>query len=367
MGVDEILMHPDPYNMDLNEKNRLKLKAIKESFVYHYNNCEKYRIFCKSRDFSPDKLKGFSDLSKIPLLPIGVFKKYDLLSVDKQDISIIAKSSGTTGSVSRVYRDKITIDRLTKGVFKMVDWMTEGRKGFVGALVPPPGENDAWIIQSSSMIFPKYFDRVEHFIRGGRIDINYMMKILSDPDLPKPRHLFGPPFAYLMLAEALQKNSITIKLDEGSLIVTGGGWKSFEDKSIPKDTFRGIVSRLFSIPVQNIRDSLSCAEINSWITDCRCFKKHVPPWLHVSIRDPENPDEEVGVGEEGLIAYLDPLAHSYPGFILTDDVGKIIVEENEVCECGSIGPCLHENVRRAKGAEARGCALRLQELIRETK
>ncbi|HHF56032.1 MAG TPA: hypothetical protein ENL42_03850 [Thermoplasmatales archaeon] len=363
MRVDEILAHPDPYHMKIEEKNDLKFRAIKESFLHHYENCARYREYSESKKITPEEIKNFDDLSKIPLLPINIFKKYDLLSVKKEDIHIVAKSSGTTGNISKVFKDKLTVERLFKGVFKMMDWMVKKRGGFVGALNPPPEENDAWMVQTVSLIFPQYFDKMEYFIKQGKIDIEYMIKRLLNPATPKPRHLFGPPFAYLKVIEGLKKTGINIELDNDSFAVTGGGWKMFADKSIPKGIFREMLSKEFSIPTENIRDSYSCTEINSWIVDCKHFKKHIPPWLHVSIRNPENPDEEMEEGEEGLIAFLDPLAHSYPAFILTDDIGKIVVGENEVCECGSIGPCLHEDIRRAKGAEARGCALKLQKLV----
>lgn len=125
MIVDEILAYPDPYHMEIEEKNGLKFRAIKESFLHHYENCARYREYSKSKKITPEEIKNFDDLSKIPLLPINVFKKYDLLSAKKEDIYIVAKSSGTTGNISKVFKDKLTMDRLFKGVFKMMDWMVK--------------------------------------------------------------------------------------------------------------------------------------------------------------------------------------------------------------------------------------------------
>jgi len=61
----------------------------------------------------------------------------------------------------------------------------------------------------------------------------------------------------------------------------------------------------------------------------------------------------VEYGEWGRLAFLDALANSYPGFIITGDE----VRMHERCPvCDRPGPVLEPEVKRAKGAEIRGCA-----------
>ncbi|MDI6798944.1 MAG: hypothetical protein QMD12_03055 [Candidatus Aenigmarchaeota archaeon] len=84
--------------------------------------------------------------------------------------------------------------------------------------------------------------------------------------------------------------------------------------------------------------------------------------MHVSIRNPNNLNEEVGVGEEGLFAFLASTITSYPSFIISGDIGVMTTGYEEKCECGRIGPTV-EHRRRAKGMAARGCALVLEEVI----
>lgn len=61
----------------------------------------------------------------------------------------------------------------------------------------------------------------------------------------------------------------------------------------------------------------------------------------------------LGYDEWGRFAFLDPVAHSYPGFIITGDRVKLL-EECPVCE--KSGPILDSDITRMAGAEAKGCA-----------
>ncbi|RLB02559.1 MAG: hypothetical protein DRG59_12575 [Deltaproteobacteria bacterium] len=342
----------------------LKFQAIKEAFYFHYENCQNYRNYCDISGFSPDELNFFEDLSKIPLLPLNVFKAYKVLSVDESEITMISKSSGTSQKFSIVYRDEITLRRLEKGLFYVLDQLVSGfNKGYVAMLIPPPDESDTWMVQILSRVFPKYFEDEDYFIKGGELDFKGFLQRLMDPGTPRPRHLFGPPFVLLKIAEIMKKRGIALQLDEGSIVSTGGGWKMYEGNKIDQKDFRQMISGVFGVPVENVRDGLNCTEINTWMIDCRCFYKHIPPWLHVTIRDPENPEKEVPHGEEGLIAYLDPLSNSYPAFVLTDDIGRLAVAEDQKCSCGMSGPCLHSEIRRASGAESKGCALKLSQYL----
>jgi long-chain-fatty-acid---luciferin-component ligase len=103
-------------------------------------------------------------------------------------------------------------------------------------------------------------------------------------------------------------------------------------------------------------------ELNGALLECEHHVKHLPPFIHLSIRNPSNLDEEIPFGEEGLPLFLDPMAHSYPGFIIADDNVAMAVAPSERCACGRIGPALTMNVRRAQGAEEKGCGRHVAEL-----
>ena len=73
--------------------------------------------------------------------------------------------------------------------------------------------------------------------------------------------------------------------------------------------------------------------------------------------------EEVGTGEEGILAFLTSAITSYPPFIISGDIGVVTTSHKEKCKCGRIGPTI-EHRRRATGMAARGCALVIEEVIK---
>lgn len=63
-------------------------------------------------------------------------------------------------------------------------------------------------------------------------------------------------------------------------------------------------------------------------------EKHATPFVHFSVRDPKQLDREVEVGQVGQLAILDPLARSTPGFMLTEDLVKLLPGKSKSGRCG---------------------------------
>jgi hypothetical protein len=70
-----------------------------------------------------------------------------------------------------------------------------------------------------------------------------------------------------------------------------------------------------------------------------------------------------GYGEWGRFAFLDGLAQTYPGFIISGDEARML---KHCPVCDRPGPVLEPEVRRAKGKETRGCAEQVRRTIAET-
>ena len=62
-------------------------------------------------------------------------------------------------------------------------------------------------------------------------------------------------------------------------------------------------------------------------------------------------------GAKGVLSFLDPTPRSYPGYLLSEDIG--IVYEDFACGCGRTTDAV-EIVRRVNRVESRGCALRIE-------
>ena len=91
-------------------------------------------------------------------------------------------------------------------------------------------------------------------------------------------------------------------------------------------------------------------EINTLLLRCEHGRFHIPPIIEPVILDEElNPLE--GKDNRGAFGFLDPLAVSYPGFIISGDYVHMIDGE---CDCGLTGPAITE-IGRMPGSEVKGC------------
>ncbi|WP_274651097.1 hypothetical protein [Paenibacillus humicola] len=141
--------------------------------------------------------------------------------------------------------------------------------------------------------------------------------------------------------------------------MTLGGWRSFTGREIVPESFRELVTRVFGISEDQIRDMYGLVETNFMAIECDRHAKHVPPWVHFSVRDLDNPSREVAPGEPGLLVVNDPLSLAYPGFIVTDD---LVYLSKEPCGCGRNGQIVNY-MYRIKGAEIGCCAINLEKYM----
>ncbi|MEF8847680.1 MAG: hypothetical protein V5A68_00915 [Candidatus Thermoplasmatota archaeon] len=129
------------FDVPNDKAKKLQFNAIKYQFKNHFKNNRIYHGFCKEKDFSPDDLKSYEDLEKIPLLPADFFKDYpsgkdfatwlgNMFTTDLPKIKISGKnpnyddviesfnsagmkvtySSGTSGRHTFIPRDKRTFN-----------------------------------------------------------------------------------------------------------------------------------------------------------------------------------------------------------------------------------------------------------------
>ncbi len=170
----------------------------------------------------------------------------------------------------------------------------------------------------------------------------------------------GAPFILHMVMERMMEEGKRFDFGENGAVLTGGGWKIYEDRRTPVKEFREKVNKLFGIPPENCLDLYGMVEANAFMVHCpEGHYLHIPnTYIHPLVVD-EN-GEEVSYGEEGRFAFLDSLAFGYPGFIITGDKVRI----HEKCPaCGRETPVLEPEIERVKGEEIRGCAEEIRKLM----
>lgn len=162
--------------------------------------------------------------------------------------------------------------------------------------------------------------------------------------------VFGAPFQVKRLCERVAAAG-RVELAPGSLVVTGGGWKSFGGEQLPRAELLRLVRESLDVDAARCIDAYSTSELNCTFRTCSEGRYHVPPLI-----EPVVLDEALlgfpGRPGQGLLAFLDPFAASYPGFVISGDLGSL---DQGRCGCGLQGWFIDGEIRRAEGMEIRGC------------
>jgi phenylacetate-coenzyme A ligase PaaK-like adenylate-forming protein len=308
---------------------------------------------------------------------------------------LAAYSSGTSGRFSFIPKDKLTFNRSQYCLGKMGiseilgQWYDPRAMAYL--LGPNPSRTNMWVGKVVSLMDHVYRDcqyaidkdittqlvrislgdtqgltekvmaTVIQIINSTSKMIPNIIKWLDVRDKAGDKvFLAEAPFLFQRLLDELEQQGKTYDFGEKGAVITGGGWKTHEEDKIPMDMFRVNVENILGIPEKNNVDLYTMVEGNWHGIQCpEGHYLHLPP----TIVYPMVLDEHlkpVGYEESGRFAFIDPLANSYPGCIITGDIVKLY----ESCPvCGRTGPVLEPEVRRATGEEIRGCAEEMRRLM----
>ncbi len=424
--IDKVLFTPKQFFNDYEKTMELMIPAVRYSFKHHYENNAIYQRICKTNNVTPDSIKSKEDLNKIPLLPDSFFKDYPegkgflnwlkmiyTGAIPKVDFKTDSPShdeviegyknkgvnimftSGTSGRFSFIPRDTLSWNRVRfsamKSVIELMDYDPEDSAVL---LIPDPCQTNLTIASLFGIAHDLYNPTNIHvaldlkittqFLRMQRDEaiglrekikakamsrISPIVQKRSDAKIinileqmekeGKKVNIGGPPFWLDRIIERMKQEGIKINL-ESSQVLTGGGWKADENKRTPEEIFRKKVEDTIGIPQQHFHDVYAMSECSSVFLSCEKHYKHIPPVIIPYVLDEElNP---VGFNEFGRFAFIDPLPTTYPGFIITGDQVKLL----ERCPgCGRQGPVLDVEVSRLPGAEGRGCAAVMAELMQQ--
>ena len=354
------LLFEQPTYSDDPVTSDLFLKALQEELIFHYENNEMYRQFCNRKGFDPhDEL---TDIEQIPPVSVSVFKElgFGLSSVPKDDIKLKLQSSATSGTPSTIVVDKITSRRQAKAMVKvMQEFIGKERKPFLVMDIDPKSESRALLgarfaaitgylnFASNAGFFLKAKNGVSYF------DIDAIKEYVAQIPQDQPVVVFG--FTYILYSNVLKAINSTgekIQLPKGSKIIHIGGWKKLESEKIDKQLFNEQLSDCFGLNPIDVIDIYGFTEqMGLNYPDCPCGCKHTSSYVKVIARDIVS-REVLQSGQEGMLEFVTPIPHSYPGnAVLTDDLGVIY---NEPCPYGLPGTRFKVS-GRLKKAEVRGC------------
>lgn len=358
MKTDELL-ELAPYDGS-QEAGELFMQALQEECVFHYEHNEMYRRFCDRKGFDP--YQPFT-IEEMPPVSVSVFKElgFKLNSVPKEDLTLALQSSATSGVPSTIVVDKETAKRQAKAMIKVIgEFIGKERKPFLIMDIDPRSSYRKLLGARFAAVtgYLRFANKTGYFLKADENNVSYfdvegIQEYVRGLDQEKPVVVFG--FTYILYQHVLQsieKAGVKIQLPRGSKIIHIGGWKKLESEKISKELFNDRLSKCFGINPTDVIDIYGFTEqMGLNYPDCECGWKHTSSYVRVLVRDTVT-REVLPPGKEGLLEFVTPVPHSYPGnAVLTDDLGII---DGDSCTHGRAGTRF-KIVGRMKKAEVRGC------------
>lgn len=345
---------------DTLDTRSLFMNSLQEELIFHYENNKMYRQFCDRKGFDPHS--EVTDITQIPPVAVSVFKNlgHELTSVPKENIKLRLQSSATSGMPSTIVLDKITSRRQTKAMVKvMQEFIGKERKPFLVMDIDPKSEFRSLLGARFAAItgYLNFASKAGYFLKAKNgvsyFDVKAIKEYVAQIPADQPVVVFG--FTYILYSNVLKAVLSTgdrIQLPKGSKIIHIGGWKKLESEKIDKQLFNVQLSSCFGLEPIDVIDIYGFTEqMGLNYPDCPCGCKHSSSYADVIVRDVVT-REVLPAGQEGMLEFVTPIPHSYPGnVILTDDLGVI---HDEPCPYGRPGTRFKVN-GRLKKAEIRGC------------
>jgi hypothetical protein len=362
MNAADRLLQFKPYELAHEDKLSVFLPALQETFQHHYERCELFRRWCGKRHFSPDSRIG--SVSDYPFMPAGIFKKFSLQSCGDAEIVRIVKSSATSSQhPSRVVLDQITRDRQIKALAQtIVDLLGPARRPFVVLDCAPSEDRTSLDLSARIAGLRGYLmaaNQIHYALTKDEthptLDVRQFEKKLDEIAASgKAFCMIGYTYMlYQHVLRPLREAGVRWKLPADTFLLHFGGWKRLQDQAVSKTELLSTAEEVFGLGVSAVRDIYGFTEqLGVIYPDDSNGIKRVPVYSEVVVRNPRtlkaNPD-----GEAGLLEFVTPLMHSYPGMaLLTDDIGRIVTRESTDSTRFGTG---FEVVGRAANVEVRGC------------
>jgi phenylacetate-coenzyme A ligase PaaK-like adenylate-forming protein len=367
-AIDE-LFKLSPYATQPGEHRDLLRAAMREAIQHHCANCSPFDRWYRKQGLHPDA--EIEDLAQVPYLPVSVFKRFPLESVPEAEVVRVLRSSATSSQTpSRVVLDRVTRDRQMRTLAVMMSAM-------MGSTRRPFVVLDAAAAQSGDMELSARVAGLRGYLmmasethyaleaRDGRLELDpdRLAELISGLSARRmPICLIGYTYMlYQYVVAPLIRMGRRLQLPPGSMVIHFGGWKRLERQAVDRARLNSEVEQVFAMDEPCIRDVYGFTEqLGVIYPDDGNGVRLAPIYSEVVVRDPVTL-ESLPDGMPGLLEFITPLPHSYPGVALVlDDMGRIISRDRG--QNGRFGTRF-EVLGRAQGSEIRGCGDTMPEQI----
>jgi phenylacetate-coenzyme A ligase PaaK-like adenylate-forming protein len=343
----------NPYSLNHEQKDKLYGNALHELTAYHYSNCHNYKKIVDELNYDP---YGFSAPEEQPMIPVRLFKEYDLISVPKDEIIKTMTSSGTTNqNVSKIFLNKKNTHIQTKVLIEIISsFLSKNRLPLIIL--------DTNLIKTNRTMFSARGAGTMGFMIFGsdilfaldenmNMDISVIEAFLKKHETETILFVGYTFIIWQYIVCLLKKENIHFNNFKG-ILFHSGGWKKLKDQAVDTKTYnKAICDVLGNIDVHNYYGMAE--QLGSIFVECEFGHMHCSIYSDIFIRR-FNDFSCAGKGESGFVELASLLPISYPGHVLlTADEGEILGEDD--CPCGRLGKYFKIH-GRVKGAEIRGCS-----------
>jgi hypothetical protein len=337
-------------------------RAALAVFSYQFERNLPYRVYCERRGRTPATVDRWHD---IPAVATAAFKIVDLACAPPERVF---QTSGTTRGPKG--KGRHLVPRL--GIYRTAALRhftacvaVDGRRAPVLALTPPPSlRPDSSLVQMIEWIREEYGTAESaYFVGAAGLDADTLGARLTamERDGP-PAYLIGLTAAFEQLFAHCDVRQRRFRLPYGTLVIDTGGVKGAADGSRHPLSAAGFIAacwRSLGVPGYHCINEYGMTELCSQFYDNvlrervagrltpRC--KVGPPWTRTLVVDPETL-REVPPGTTGLLRHYDLANCGSVLAVQTEDLG-VQVQDGFIVR------------GRLRGAEPRGCALLLEDII----
>lgn len=348
------------------------MEAMRDCLKHHIDKNEFFGKYAKACGFDPDALKSEDDLKNIPFIHANFFKKYESLSVERDEVVFYATSSGTTGQKSQMFFDQDTYDfgnAMIENEFRYFGFLSDEPTNYLLFTYEPAQVSKDFGTAQTDMGMLSYAPVNETFFalryngQGHDFDVYGTIRALEEYEKQGlPVRIFGfPSFLYFTVRQMKETGHRPLCLNKNSMTMLGGGWKGYADKQIQKSELYALVEEMLGIPEANCRDGYGSTEHSVPYFECPKHHFHIPVYSRMIIRDVETL-EPLGYGKPGFANFITPHLLSVPAVsVLMGDMA--VLHAPEECTCGIKTPYM-EIIGRAGTSKGKSCAITASELLK---
>ena len=312
-----------------------------------------YAAWCRSRMAEGDP---GDDWRRFPFLPTAAFKEYDVGATRPGDWVAVFHSSGTTEHRPGRHphsRETLSVyEASLDAAFVAAMLRPDPVNGSLGpwrfvSLTPTPAAAPHSSLAHMVGFVGRHSRGTPVFL-GGTGPGGWELEPAAAAEALRrlgaegvPLMVLGTAFHFVHLVDFLRDRGAELPLPVGSRVMETGGYKG-RSRTVERAELHRLAAGVFGLPRASVVTEYGMSELSSQAYDTGEGLRF-PPWVHVSLSDPET-GREVPDGACGLVRVLD-LANV--GSVAALETGDLAVRDGDVFHLRG----------RAAASEARGCSL----------